>query len=74
MPGEITAGFKFGEAVAKLWHTWIKSKDKRKLEAGKKAAQNYIRANERSGRFKNTTDEKKLKLLAHYAKRFWHYS
>lgn len=74
MPGGIVAGLKFGEAVARLWHTWLKSRDRAKLAACKEAAERYIRVNERSGIYEKITAARKKKLLAHYAKRFWKYN
>lgn len=74
MPGEITAGFKFGEAVAKLWTEWLKSSDRRRLRACIESAEKYIQVNEESGNFEGIKPEYKVKLLKHYSKRFWAYN
>ena len=40
----------------------------------KEAAEKYIQVNEKSGEFRDISDERKTKLLLHYARRFWHYN
>jgi len=56
----ITEGFK-------LLSAWMKSKDKRRMQAAIEAGEKYIQTNE-----DDTLDEKKKKnLLRHYKKRFF---
>jgi ABC-type molybdenum transport system ATPase subunit/photorepair protein PhrA len=60
--------------IAKVVGAWMNSSDRRKLEAAKEAAEKYILTNEKDGEFKDISDERKQKLLAHYRKRFFAYN
>jgi len=57
--------------VAKVVGKWMNSADRRRLEASKEAAEKYIFVNEKIGEFKDLTDARQVKLLAHYRKRFF---
>ena len=55
---------------SKVYHTWLKGRDKRRDEAAIDAAESYIFANEKDG----LTGKKKAALLLHYRKRFFKYN
>jgi TRAP-type C4-dicarboxylate transport system substrate-binding protein len=59
---------------SKAYHTWLKSRDKKRLELCKDAGEKYIFANEKEGEFKNFTDKQKEKYLKHYRRRFFTYN
>lgn len=65
------------QAVAqgsKLWNTWLKSRDKRRMEAALEAGEQYIFVNEKVGEYEGISDERQKKLLVHYSKRYFHYN
>lgn len=59
---------------SKLWNTWLKSRDKRRMEAAIEAAEKYIFVSQRVGEYKDISDSRQKQLLRHYAKRFFHYN
>ena len=60
-------------AGAKLWNTWLKSRDKRRMESAIEAAQKYIFVNQRVGEYKDISVSRQAQLLRHFSKRFFHY-
>lgn len=65
------------QAVAegsKLWHAWLVSRDKRRMQAAIEAAEKYIQVNQKSGQFEGIYTADQLKLLRHYARRFFAYN
>lgn len=67
----LTAGLKFGEAVAKLWTLWLKSKDRRKLQKAIDKAESYIHCNEGFGVYEGQSDKVKDNRLDRYRKGFF---
>jgi len=59
---------------SKLWNTWLKSAERRKMSIAIDSAEKYIQVNELSGEFKDISPERKQKLLIHFAKRFFAYN
>ena len=55
---------------SKAYSTWLKSREKRRLELCKDAAERYIMVNEKEGEYKDITEEQKKKYLVHFRKRF----
>jgi len=57
--------------VAKVVGNWQTGKERKKLVSCKEAAQRYIFANEGDGQYKNISDDRRVKLLIHFRKRFF---
>ena len=59
---------------AKLWHTYLKSKDRRRMAACIEAAESYIFVDEEGGEYDGIAMARKEKLKAHFRKRFFAYN
>lgn len=73
-PTPITAIASAISEFSKLLAEWIKSAEKRKLEACKEAAEGYIFASEKEGIYKDLPDDKRKKYMEHFKKRFFAYN
>lgn len=65
---------KFGEALANLWHQYLKSKDKIRMSKAIDQGKRYIRCNEDEGKYKGQSSKKKLIRLGVYRERFFKYN
>lgn len=72
--GVITAISNAVAGVSQVYYEWLKSSERRKMQAAIEAAEKYIFVNEKAGSFSGITDERKERLLSHYRKRFFHYN
>ena len=52
----------------------LKTSRLRRMKAAIEAGEKYIQVNQKSGEFEKISDEEQVKLLRHYAKRFFHYN
>lgn len=66
----VTAIAEAVRAGAEVWHTWLKSRDKRHMEAAIEAGEKYIFTNEDT----KLTNARRKQLLAHYKRRFFRYN
>jgi len=60
--------------VAKVVGEWMKSSERRRMQAALDSAEKYIFANEKQGEYAGITDERKSHLLLHFRKRFFAYN
>ena len=70
MSTPVTAIAEAVKAGAEVWHTWLKSRDRRHMEAAIEAGEKYIFTNED----KTLTEHRRKKLLVHYKRRFFRYN
>lgn len=57
--------------VAKVVGEWMKSSERRRMQAAMDSAEKYIFVNEKGGEFASISDERKKELLLHFRKRFF---
>lgn len=70
----VTAIAKFGEALAKLWHQYLKSRDKIRMSKAIDYGERYIRCNEDEGKYKGQSPKKKLIRLGVYREGLFKYN
>lgn len=56
---------------SKLWHTWLISRDKRRMQAAIEYGEKYIQVSQKSGQFETISDDEQVRLLRKYSKYFF---
>lgn len=60
--------------ITKVIGQWMKSSERRRMQAALDSAERYIFVNEGEGEYSNITEEYKKKLLIHFRKRFFSFN
>ena len=60
--------------VAKVVGEWMKSSERRRMQAALDSAEKYIFVSEKRGEYAGITDERKSQLLLHFRKRFFSFN
>ena len=74
MKNSITAGLKFGEAVATLWAEWLKSGERRKFSKAIDTGEKFIRCYRRQGIYEKFSDKKREAYLDKLERLFFKYN